>query len=154
MLLHHKNCASLAAWFFFIHASFHTAYKTTWLTAISSHCLATDPQPVGQPGNCPTRKFLKHFESANNFKLLGKTTSCSHSPHENISWLRPSLAALPAKDVCVQQLHAAKRLLSRVARSKWTKNTKPLVKKCQIASTNAKQAETGWMLLVLILPDE
>jgi len=29
-----------------------------------------------------------------------------------------------------------------------------LQKKCQIASKNAKQAETGWMLLVFILPDE
>jgi len=34
------------------------------------------------------------------------------------------------------------------------KHGKPLVKKCQIASKNAKQAETGLLLLVLILPDE
>jgi len=34
------------------------------------------------------------------------------------------------------------------------KNTKPLLKKCQFASKNAKQAETGRMLLVLTFPDE
>jgi len=33
---------------------------------------------------------------------------------------------------------------TRVARSRWTKNAKPLVKKYQITSKNAKQAETGW----------
>jgi len=39
----HKNCASLAACFFSLMLFFHTAYKTTWLTAISSHSLPADP---------------------------------------------------------------------------------------------------------------
>jgi len=44
-------------------------------------------------------------------------------------------------------------VLAKVARSKRRKNAK-LVKKRQITSTNAKQAETSQMLLVLTFPDD
>ena len=55
---------------------------------------------------------------------------------------------------CRLVVHTDVIIDTRVARSKWTKYAKPLVKKCQIASKNAKQAETGQMLLVLTFPDE
>jgi len=45
-------------------------------------------------------------------------------------------------------------VLAKVARSKRRKNAKPLLKKRQITSKNAKQAETSQMLLVLTFPND
>jgi len=59
-------------------------------------------------------------------------------------WKRFTVSPFQSACLAMHQI----TIKTRVARSKWTKNAKPLVKKCQIASKNAKQTETGWMLLV------
>jgi len=41
---------------------------------------------------------------------------------------------------------------SRVARSRWTKNAKPLIKTRQTALKHVKKAETGWVAVSQGIP--